>query len=152
MNYDNINRDSRDHDMNKFLQDRWTVLSYDTAGESAKGRVSESWLCVDCGVNTAPGFKTRKETELDFALHGTSWTTAANDQEVYCLTDKVWRETGLEGWGGCLCIGCCEKRIGRRLKPKDFQPDHPFNSPDYPATKRLRKRRGRGAASGASIA
>jgi hypothetical protein len=42
-------------------------------------------------------------------------------------------------WGeGCLCIGCLEKRIGRRLKPKDFT-DHPFNQ--LPGTPRLLNRR-----------
>jgi hypothetical protein len=42
--------------------------------------------------------------------------------------------------GGCLCIGCLEKRIGRRPKPKDFDPDHPFN--EMPTTPRLLDRRG----------
>jgi len=46
----------------------------------------------------------------------------------------------MEGWGGCLCIGCLEKRIGRRLKPKDFLRDHPFNL--MPGTQRLLERRG----------
>src|SRR5262249_55879031 len=29
----------------------------------ARGKVPESWCCVDCGVNTAPGSKTRAEVE-----------------------------------------------------------------------------------------
>jgi hypothetical protein len=41
-----------------------------------------------------------------------------------------------------LCIGCLEKRLGRRLKPKDFQRDHPFNAYHMPCTPRLRDRRG----------
>src|SRR6516165_8084405 len=36
-----------------------------------------------------------------------------HDQEVYIVTKEVWQATGLEGWGGCLCTGCLEKRIGR---------------------------------------
>jgi len=51
-------------------QDRWTVLSHDHDGTSLKGATPESWLCVDCGVNTAPGCMTRKEMELAFALYG----------------------------------------------------------------------------------
>ena len=47
-----------------------------------------------------------------------------HDQEVYIVTKEVWQATGLEGWGGCLGIGCLEKRIGRRLKPDDFEPGH----------------------------
>jgi hypothetical protein len=44
-----------------------------------------------------------------------------------------------KAFGGCLCIGCIEKRIGRELKPKDFEPYHAFN--DMPGTTRLMKRR-----------
>lgn len=40
---------------------------------------------------------------------------------------------------GCLCIGCLELRLGRRLVPKDF-PEHPFNR--MPGTRRLMERRG----------
>ena len=38
----------------------------------------------------------------------------------------------MEPYGGCLCIGCLEKRIGRKLKPKDF-PDHPLTIRIRPA-------------------
>jgi hypothetical protein len=44
-----------------------------------------------------------------------------------------------KSYGGCLCIGCLEKRIGRRLIADDFA-DHPFNS--LPGTPRLMERRG----------
>jgi hypothetical protein len=40
-----------------------------------------------------------------------------------------------------LCIGCLEARIGRKLKPKDFESGHAFNGPDMPATPRLKERR-----------
>jgi hypothetical protein len=43
----------------------------------------------------------------------------------------------MEGMGGCLCIGCLERRIGRRLKRKDF-PDHELNW--LSGTPRLRSR------------
>ncbi len=44
------------------------------------------------------------------------------------------------GYSGCLCIGCLEKRIGRRLTPEDF-PDHVFNT-SIPGSPRLMERRG----------
>src|SRR5215831_16015926 len=40
--------------------------------------------------------------------------------------------------GGCVCIGCLEKRLGRKLTPKDFPRRHPFNS--LPGTERLIER------------
>lgn len=61
------------------------------------------------------------------------------DAEVYTVRPAIWKRAGMEDWGGCLCIGCLEKRIGRRLKPKDFLRDHPFNS--MPGTERLLSRR-----------
>jgi hypothetical protein len=60
--------------------------------------------------------------------------------ELYMVRHSVWERAGMTPWGGCLCVGCLEKRIGRRLKPKDFT-DHVFN--DMPGTERLLSRRGR---------
>ena len=50
----------------------------------------------------------------------------------------------MEPYGGCLCIGCLERRIGRKLKPKDFERNHPFNNSGLLCTERLRDRRGDG--------
>jgi hypothetical protein len=58
----------------------------------------------------------------------------------YTVRDLIWAKAGMEPFGGCLCIKCLEKRIGRRLKPKDFLKGHPFNS--LPGTPRLIERRG----------
>ena len=44
--------------------------------------------------------------------------------------------------GGFLCVGCIEKRLGRRLRPKDFQLEHTFNR-NLPGTPRLLNRQGR---------
>ena len=113
---------------------------------SLKGVIPDSWLCVDCGFNTAPGLSTRAEVEAAMAAGkldgdgGIKQTTDANS-EVYAIRDRVWAETGMKSYGGCLCIGCLEKRIGRRLRPKDFQRNHPLNM--RPGTPRLLNRRGR---------
>jgi hypothetical protein len=61
--------------------------------------------------------------------------------EVYTVRNTVWKQAGMEGWGGCLCIGCLEKRIGRQLTPKDFDPKHAFNTDEMPGTVRLLSRR-----------
>jgi hypothetical protein len=60
--------------------------------------------------------------------------------EVYCVTAKVWKAAKIKGDGGCLCIRCLEKRLGRQLKPKDFVPDHIFNDPMLPGTALRRDR------------
>jgi hypothetical protein len=114
--------------------------------KSWKGNVPESWDCVDCGVNTAPGCKSRVELETAMLRLGDradteGVTQSINDRsEVYHLRNHVWERAGIEPFGGCLCIGCLEKRIGRVLRPNDFKRGHPFNV--FPGTPRLLKRRG----------
>jgi hypothetical protein len=115
----------------------------DYACVDLKDKQPESWNCVDCGVNTAPGNLNRAELEKAFAAditdQGVQWCVGP-DSEMYMVRDRVWMAALMNPMGGCLCIGCLEKRIGRRLKPKDFARHHPFNS--LPATERLMKRRG----------
>ena len=113
--------------------------------QSLKGLTPENWLCIDCGTNTSPGMSTRAELEAALAVdendEGVEQSITANS-EVYTVRDRVWAAAGMEPYGGCLCIGCLEKRLGRVLKPKDFQRGHVFNSPAMPGTARLLKRRG----------
>src|SRR5215472_14731350 len=80
-----------------------------------------SWCCVDCGVNTAPGFSTRAEIAkaLNEGIESLE-NSVGFDAEVYTVHDVIWKKAGMEPFGGCLCVGCLEKRIGRKLKPKDF--------------------------------
>lgn len=100
----------------------------------------ESWHCVDCGVNTAPGMSTRAELETAFAAGKESVDQVIDKKsEVYTVAKEIWKAARMEEFGGCLCIGCLEKRLGRKLLPKDFLPDHPFN--DFPGTPRLMNRR-----------
>jgi hypothetical protein len=64
------------------------------------------FACIDCGVDT------RSATGID---------------EYYAVHDDVWAATGLAPRDGMLCIGCLERRIGRRLEPKDFDMKAPIN-------------------------
>ena len=116
-----------------------------------KGEVPESWLCVDCGFNTAPDMLNRAELEqaIDVAKLAGRWRDADGipqlyncQSEVYHVRAAIWKQANMEPFGGCLCVGCLEKRLGRRLKPKDFKRDHPFNQ--TPGTARLLNRRGNG--------
>jgi hypothetical protein len=109
--------------------------------QSLKGRISESHLCVDCGYNTAPGVPSRAEAEKYFGPGKNGFGFQYDDRfEMFIVHDHVWQKAGMEEWGGCLCVGCLERRIGRRLIPADF-PDHPFKS--LPGTPRLLERQGR---------
>jgi hypothetical protein len=104
----------------------------------------DSWLCIDCGFNTGPGMLTR--ADLQKALDSDNWPVYCRinqESEVYTVHDAVWDAAGIEPFGGCLCIGCLEQRLGRKLKPWDFPLDRGFNRPDAPGTQRLLKRRGK---------
>jgi hypothetical protein len=50
--------------------------------------------CIDCGVDT---------------------------DESYMIHDELWRAAN-PAEAGMLCVGCCEKRLGRKLCRKDFPP------------------------------
>jgi hypothetical protein len=124
-----------------------SIVRRSTQEEDFRGRASESHLCVDCGFDTAPGLLDRRAMEEAAKALGDAWTKMDQgipqhidqNSEVYRVRDSVWKKAGMTPWGGCLCVGCLEARIGRRLKPKDFDRYHPFN--DIPGTKRLLSRR-----------
>jgi hypothetical protein len=100
--------------------------------------VTESWLCIDCGVNTAPGIPDGRMIRVLIELTGSCATHIGGDAEVYMVRKHIWKKAGMTPLGGCLCVGCLEKRWGRRLKPKDF-PEHILNR--TPGTPRLLERR-----------
>lgn len=59
--------------------------------------------------------------------------------EYYMVRPELWRTYGVEGM---LCIGCLERRVGRRLTPQDFI-DAPINSEEFPdKSDRLKDRLG----------
>ena len=103
----------------------------------------KSWECVDCGVNTAPGLSTKSELKRVFKADPYASVRQRIDHksEVYSVRDVIWKKAAMGLYAGCLCIGCLEARIGRKLKPKDFELGHAFNDPAMPATLRLKERR-----------
>jgi hypothetical protein len=106
--------------------------------EHARAVITKSWLCVDCGVNTAPGVPDVDEAMKQLEANGGYECAVGHRSEIYMVRDRVWEKAGMEPFGGCLCIGCLERRLGRKLKPKDFS-EHTFNG--MPGTERLLKRR-----------
>ena len=103
--------------------------------------VTDSWFCIDCKVNTAPGFVDGRTMRALFALGSPGVENrTGGDSEIYIVRRGVWLKARMQGWNGCLCIGCLEKRIGRTLTPKDFDHENPLNR--LGGTPRLRSRRG----------
>jgi len=69
-----------------------------------KGVTPESWACIDCGINTWPGFPTRVEIERRYKTSAASKTLSATGEapplasltvnehcEVYMVRDSVAR-------------------------------------------------------------
>jgi len=81
--------------------------------DMTKPKALVSFDCVDCG--------------RDF-------------EENYIVNDGVWAAAGLEPEGGRLCIGCLERRLGRRLTRDDFEADNPANEVGHWQSLRLRDR------------
>lgn len=109
-------------------------------------KTPESWCCIDCGYNTASGWPDQKKMENlqnAGALAGKDSIKIeiiqSVDDELYTVRPHIWKAAGMELYGGCLCIGCLEKRLGRMLKRKDFIRNDPFAS--SLGTKRLMARR-----------
>ena len=105
-----------------------------------KAGVPESWNCIDCGMNTGPGIPTRTKLKAaSTVIDNVGSATASFDDasEIYHVRNPVWRKAGNPD--GCLCIGCLERRIGRRLTPKDFPSEHSLNR--TAGTPRLLERR-----------
>jgi len=123
-----------------------TILHKDKQPLSLKGTWSESHCCVDCGYNTFPGAPPRELAEYLLDRDGNVPLHVTNECEIFFVKDSIWKKSGLAPYGGCLCVGCLERRIGRKLRAKDFSFDHPFNQPHVPCTERLRERRGGGIA------
>jgi len=106
------------------------------------GKYPESWACVDCGINTAPGMFGREQMKQAFALALKGIKQATDEHsEVYTVKAAIWKAAGMKPDGGCLCVGCLERRIGRMLTPNDFKQNDPFRL--KPSTERLQARRGR---------
>jgi hypothetical protein len=111
------------------------------------GLIPDSYICVDCGMDTWPGHQTRAAVEQSMRAaraagkewRGTTITFTA-ETEVYYVHPHVWAASGIDFWSGCLCIGCLESRIGRQLQSFDFIPDSGFNNPNLPGTIRRLER------------
>ena len=73
-----------------------------TKDESFEGITTESWCCVDCGMNTAPGFLNRADMEKAANALGEKWRTGEEgikqtvneNTELFMVRDAVGRRPG----------------------------------------------------------
>jgi len=76
--------------------------------DDLRGKMPESWACIDCGINTAPGLMNREQLEQALAL---DWNDQVVNQtvderaEVYTVEPRVWEAAGMELMGGCQTLG-----------------------------------------------
>jgi len=71
--------------------------------------------CLDCKIDTGKAF------------------------EHYMLIDETWKKIH-DSKFGMLCIGCAERRLGRRLNHSDFNSSHVNNPKLYNMSARLLER------------
>jgi hypothetical protein len=117
---------------------RWVPRQADIGANSH----ATSWVCVDCGSDTAPGIPSREEQSKLLAAGEDLERYITSQSEIYAVRDAVWAKARMQPRGGCLCIGCLEKRLGRELRIKDFLREHNLNARHLRGTTRLLKRRG----------
>jgi hypothetical protein len=97
--------------------------------------------CIDCGFDTHPGHDGRASVEAARQRRDFTVEYRPGENEVYIVRHEVWDASGVAPNGGCLCIGCLETRIGRKLTPTDFPMENGLNQlPPHVYTPRLRSR------------
>jgi hypothetical protein len=114
------------------------------AAAEAEGLYYEDGCCVDCGKDTTPHTIVRDGDVNGFGMEFTRDVTIRFEPETwdfYSVKDRVWAKAGLTETGGCLCVGCLENRLGRRLRPKDFDFERDENLPGAWTSPRLAQRR-----------
>ena len=79
----------------------------------ASAACTGSSLCVDCGIETQPDKP--KDNYEQFIVRDDTWQAAGMP-----LGKVNPKSFVLEGGGGCLCVGCIERRLGRQLTNPDF--------------------------------
>jgi len=83
-------------------RERRDCLFVDDRDRNLRGIIPESWHCIDCGTNTAPGLLNRVDMEIAIAALGDAWHQGKainqhidSDSEVYHVKDRVWSKAGI---------------------------------------------------------
>jgi len=84
-----------------------------------KKLVPKSWLCDDCGEDLGGRMPTRdKLTDVTIDIFGPYILS----KKIKIVRPAVWAEAGAPPDVSWLCDDCLEKRLGRRLRPEDYEP------------------------------
>jgi len=51
---------------------------------------------------------------------GETCEDCGKEPELYMVTDRLWRRSGMPTAAGGLCLSCLSARIGRPLRRRDF--------------------------------
>jgi hypothetical protein len=70
------------------MQARTMTLTASHVAEAVGDR-TDSWACVDCGVNTAPGIPNAKRIRLEVAAFGSITVKIDENSEVYRIKPRV---------------------------------------------------------------
>jgi hypothetical protein len=107
----------------------------------AEGLYYEDDCCVDCGTETTPFKKDGDGSGFVLQVADVTMRFQPRTWELYWVKDRVWAKAGMTETGGCLCVGCLENRLGRRLRPNDFDFKRDENLPGAWTSPRLAQRR-----------
>ena len=81
-----------------------TKRKHKMAKPDLRGKLPESWACVDCGINTAPDLLNREQMEQGLAR---DWSNQGVHQsvgersELYMVKAKIWNAANIGEMSGC---------------------------------------------------
>jgi len=91
--------------------------------------------CQDCSTRDRP-------TVLMVRWLGGFGGSGGSDREWFMLKDSVWNLAQRHRPRRFLCVGCLERRLGRRLTAADFRRSAKVNFVSYKSPRLLRRMRG----------
>lgn len=86
-------------------------------GDEFQIEMDDDFACPDCGVLAWRQIEDGRVVHEDFYIHDELWDSVCPDDVVF-----EWVENGTKFREGrfVMCIGCFEKRLGRKLTQADL--------------------------------
>jgi hypothetical protein len=100
-----------------------------------RGKVPESWACIDCGINTAPGPLTPGRTkQIDPQIYFAQVIPAFNGFNAAQVTPAGWLVERWKVQPGQMCHKASTRNRSRQdlmPQPDDYDPDDPEDVWDH---------------------